>query len=88
MNGSATFFISIAVCTRVSTPSLNQGALQRETVDHGGQHAHVIGRRAIHSAMACGQSAPDIAAADYDGRLHPEVSDLLDALGDLTNNLR
>ena len=41
-------------------------ALQRETVDHGGEHSHVVRRGAIHSAMTGRESAPDVAAADDD----------------------
>ena len=44
-------------------------ALQSEAVDDGGEHAHVIGGRAIHSAVTGGKAAPDIAAAHDDGDL-------------------
>ena len=52
---------------------LLERALQREAVDHRRQHAHVIRGRAIHAAMAGGQSAPDVSAADHDRDLHAEV---------------
>ena len=49
MNGSATARISIAVATRVTTPMLLERVLQRQRVDDRGQHAHVVGGRAVHA---------------------------------------
>ncbi len=88
MNGSATFCISIAVCTRVDDAALLELALQREAVDDGGEHSHVIRGRAIHPAMTGGESAPDVAAADDDRDLHPEVVDLLHLARDFLHDLR
>ena len=57
--------------------------LQRQRVDHRRQHAHVIGRRAIHAARARGQAAEDVAAADDDAGLDAQLLDFGDVLGDL-----
>ena len=67
---------------------LVERALQGETVDDGREHAHVIRGRAIHPAMAGGQSAPDIAAADDDRSLDAERLHFLDALSDFAHDLR
>ena len=82
MNGSATARISIAVSTRVGTPCVLERVLQRQRVDHGRQHAHVVGGRAIHAARAGGQAAEDVAAADHDRGLDAERLDLGDVLRD------
>ena len=56
--------------------------LQRERVDHGGEHAHVVAGRAVHAARAGGQAAEDVAAADHDAGLDAERLDLGDVLRD------
>ena len=82
MNGSATSRMSIAVCTRVCTPALLQGVLERQGVDHRGEHAHVVAGHAVDAAVARGQAADDVAAADDDGDLHPQGVDVADLVGD------
>ena len=57
--------------------------LQRQRVDHGGEHAHVVRRRAVHALGARGKPAEQVAAADDDGGLDPELLDFGDVLGDL-----
>jgi hypothetical protein len=49
--------------------------LQRQRVDDRGQHAHVVGGRAVHAARARGQAAEDVAATDDDRRLNAEALD-------------
>src|SRR6185312_8413341 len=66
--------------------SLFERSLKRETIDHGSEHAHVIGSGAIHSLMAGRQSAPDVSAADNDRDLHSELHDFLHARGDFVDN--
>ena len=39
----------------------------------GGQHAHMIGARALHFPAAVLDAAPEIAAAHYNADLHPQV---------------
>ena len=51
---------------------LFERVLQCQRVDHGRQHAHVIGRRPLHAAGAGRQAAEQIAAADDDGGLDAE----------------
>src|SRR6185295_20397083 len=63
---------------------LFERVLQRQRVDHGRQHAHVIGGGAIHAAGAGGDAAEDVAAADDDRGLDPHALDL----GDVERNLR
>jgi hypothetical protein len=47
-------------------PLLLDCILQRDRVDHCGQHAHVIGGHAVHRLGLLGNSAKEIAAAHYD----------------------
>src|SRR6202162_3945142 len=65
---------------------LRQRAAQRESVDHGRQHSHVVRGGPVHSAQRCGRTAPDISAANHDCDLDPELTDLLDAFGNLAHN--
>jgi hypothetical protein len=67
---------------------LDQTALQREAVDHRGQHSHVVSGRAIHAAVRGRQTAPDISSADHDRNLYPEIANLLHALGYFADDLR
>jgi hypothetical protein len=46
-----------------------EAVLEREGVDDGGQHAHVVCLRAVHAARRTGEAAEDVAAADDDGDL-------------------
>ena len=55
---------------RQRTPIRGRVLLQREAIDHGRKHPHVIGGRSLHAAMTRRESAPDIAAADHDRHLH------------------
>ena len=49
--------------------------LQREAVDHRGEHAHVVGRGFLDAGVAGGElgAAEDVAAADDDGDLNAEL---------------
>src|SRR5438552_11791125 len=67
---------------------LRKRAPQGQRVDHGREHAHVIRGRAIHAAIGCGETAPDVTAADYDRDLHAYVAYFPDALGDLVHYRR
>ena len=52
---------------------LLQGVLEGEGVDHRGEHAHVVAGHAVDAAVAGGEAADDVAAADDDRHLDPEV---------------
>ena len=67
---------------------LLERVLQREGVDDGRQHAHVVGRRAVHAAGAGRQAAEDVAAADDDGGLDAEALDLADVARDARGDRR
>ncbi len=60
-----------------------QGRLQREAVDHGGQHAHVVAMGAAEAAVLALQAAEDVAAADDDADLDAHLADGLDLCGHL-----
>ena len=53
-------------------PLLLERVLQRQRVDHRGQHAHVIGGDAVHVLGLLGDAAKEIAAADDDRDLHAQ----------------
>ena len=88
MNGSATARISIAVATRVDDVVLLERVLERQRVDDGRQHAHVVGGGAVHALGARRQSAKQVAAADDDRRLHAELLDFADVDGDAAGDCR
>ena len=54
--------------------------LQRERVDHGREHAHVIGGRAVHAGLFVNLAAPDVSAADDDRDRDARAADLGDLL--------
>ena len=60
-----------------------QRVLERERVDHGRQHAHVVRGGAIHAFRAGRETAEEIAAADDDGRLDAELLDFSDLFRNL-----
>src|SRR3954453_21861940 len=57
-----------------------QARLKRQAVDDGGQHAHEVGGRPLHAALAGRLAAPDVAAADDDGYLHAKADDATDLM--------
>ena len=65
---------------------LLERVLQRERVDHGAEHPHVVGGRAVHAARARGDAAEDVAAADHDRGLDAHALDLGDVARDLRRN--
>ena len=78
----------MAVTTRVDDVLLLERILQRERVDDRGEHAHVVGGRAVHAPGAGGDAAEDVAAADDDGGLRRRALDFGDVLGDLCRDGR
>jgi hypothetical protein len=78
MNGSATCDIAMALCTRV---------LQRQRVDDGGQHPHVIARGALDAVFAAGQTAKNVPAADDHDHLHAKFAHLADLPGHVAHRL-
>ena len=54
-----------------------EDVLERQGVQDGGQHAHIIRARAFHALGGPGKPPEDVAAADDDCDLHPETGDLL-----------
>ena len=67
---------------------LLERVLQRQGVDDRGQHAHVVGGRAVHAPGAGGDAAEDVAAADDDGGLDAQALDFGDIVGDLRRHGR
>ena len=67
---------------------LFEGVLERERVDHGREHAHVVGGRAVHPARARGDAPEDVAAADHHRRLCAHRLDFADLVRDLRGHGR
>ncbi len=65
-----------------------KAVLQSERVHDRGEHADVVGLRAIHAVGATGNAAEDVAAAHRDGHLHAVFNDVLDLLGQVVDDLR
>src|SRR4030042_3874244 len=64
-----------------------KGALEGKTVDHGGQHPHVVGGGSIHP-LGAGSYPPESVSAPYnDPELHPEGNHLPDFPGNVTHDL-
>ena len=84
MYGSATVSMRMAVCRRVSQSQAFQGVLQGQAVEHGGQHAHVVGGGLLDDLAAGAElgAAEDVAGADDDGQLHAALHDALGLPGD------
>ena len=87
MKGSATFFISMAVCTRVGTLHGLEHALHGEGVHHRGEHAHVVGGGALHAAVAGADAAPEIAAPDHQPDLDAGLVGFFDLIGHALDDL-
>ncbi len=60
--------------------------LEGERVDHRGEHAHVVGRGALHALGAGREPAEQVAAADHDGGLHAHPLYLADVFCDLSRH--
>src|SRR5690606_23616961 len=60
--------------------------LQRERVDDGREHAHVIGRDPIHTGFGEARATEDVATADHEANLDAEAADLGDFGSHSTND--
>ena len=65
-------------------PALFQRVLQRDGVDHRGEHAHVVGAHPVHLLGLLFHAAEEIPAAHHDADFHTQSVDFRD----LTGNLR
>ena len=63
-------------------PDLLERVLERQRVDHAGQHAHVVGAGAVHALARRRDAADHVAAADHDADLDAERVHVADLLGD------
>ena len=64
-----------------------EGVLQREGVDDGRQHAHVVARRPVEATLGRRKSAEDVASADHQRDLHAHLVHALDLRGDGLDDL-
>jgi hypothetical protein len=70
-----------ALHPRVHAEALER-VLQRERVEHRGQHAHVVAGRAVHALRGGLHAAEDVAGALHDGDLDAAIVHALDLGGD------
>ena len=70
----------MAVISRVSAPQGLQRVLQRQSVDHGRQHSHVVGGRLVDAGAGSLElpATQDIATADDDGNLATQLQSIVD----------
>ena len=61
---------------------LLERVLQRQRVEDGGEHAHVVGGGAVHARRGAGEAAEDVAGADDDRDLDAAIVDLADLARD------
>jgi hypothetical protein len=73
MNGSATLLHRV---------------LERERVDDGREHPHVVARDAVDALRRRRHAADDVSAPDHDRRLHAEARDLGDLVRDARDDRR
>ena len=71
----------MALCRRVTDALLFERVLQRQAVDDGRQHAHVVAGGAVDRKRFLARAAKDVAAADDDGHLHAQVVHFLHFAG-------
>ena len=88
MKVSATFFISMADWTDAGDAVVFERAFEGERVHDGGEHADVIGGRAVHAAGGGAGTAPEIPAADDDAELESGLHGLADFQGDAVDDFR
>src|SRR5690606_11210202 len=72
---------------RLDAPAL-QEVLQREAVDDGAEHAHVVGAAPLDAAGGQLGAAHHVAAADHDRDLDALLDRLRDGLGDVLDDAR
>src|SRR4029077_2412164 len=64
-----------------------QRVLQRQGVDDGREHPHVVAGGAVEAALGCREAAEDVAATDDEGDLHAHLMHSLDLRGDRLHHL-
>ena len=69
-------------------PSLFNGVLQRDGIDDGRKHAHVVGGDAVHVDGLLGDAAEEVATADDDRDLATQGVHVGDLGGDLVDEDR
>ena len=65
-----------------------EGILQGERVHDRGEHADVVGLRAIHALRRARNAAEDVAAAHNDSELDTVMHDFRDFVGQVIDHLR
>jgi hypothetical protein len=68
--------MAIADITRAVRPGLVHRVRQRQCIHDRRQHAHVVGRGAVHADRAARHAAEDVAAADHHGHFDTQAGHL------------
>src|SRR5207237_58120 len=69
-------------------PEALEAILHGERVHHRGEHAHVVGRHAVHAGTRESRAAEDVAAADHERELDIHLTDLLQLPRDAPDDRR
>ena len=85
MNGSATWRHVDRAQQARDDALLFERVLQREAVDHRGQHAHVVAGGAVDRKGFLARAAEDISSAHDNGHLNAQVADFLHFAGNAVN---
>ena len=67
--------------------ALLKAVCQSQSVDHSGEHAHVVRPNALHPVAAVLQTAPEVAAAHYNADLQAVLNAPLNNVAHLTDDL-
>jgi hypothetical protein len=67
---------------------LLQGIFHGQSVHHRGQHTHVIASDPIQATLGQTGPAKYVTSADYQGDLHPRLSQLFYIVGNTGNHFR
>ncbi len=67
---------------------LLQEVLQRKAVQHGAEHAHVVGAAAVHAPLGQFRPPQEVAAADHDGDLDAFLGHPGDLPGEVADHVR
>src|SRR3989442_1068863 len=65
-----------------------EGILQRNCIEHGCEHTHIIGRCAIQTLSRKSQSAKNVSTADYYGDFDAKLVNIVDFAGDASDCCR
>ena len=88
LDGGLHAALHVAAVGRAAHAQALDGVLHGQGVEDGREHAHVVGRGAVHLDHGALAAAPDVAAADDQGDLQAADGQVHDLAGDLLDGFR